>query len=172
MFNYVQGSSRVDVYVHKDGGGGDNQPQGAKTGDGGENKEKNYAFSRLLTGGKNLRAVSGHTASAMFNMAKSTVQYAHSFVGDQNGDKSLQEQIDRQTEVREDILGSMFSVGMATAQWGVFGFVLGTVTKGTELALKYSKRQKEYNMKIFKEENGIQYLRARASINLTTGRLR
>ena len=46
------------------------------------------------------------------------------------------------------------------------------VTSGVSLAVKYAGREREFNYKVFKENNAIEYQRARASINMTTGRLR
>ena len=53
-----------------------------------------------------------------------------------------------------------------------FGVVLGAVRSVMNIGYKYAEREREYNFKVFKQENAIEYKRARANINLTFGRLR
>lgn len=172
MYNYVQGASRIDVYVHKDGMGGTSaQPQGAKTGEE-EEEKKRGSFSKIAFGGKNTKALSTFTVKTIQSIAKSTNSYVRSFAGARNGDKSLQEQLDRQAEIREDTINSALTIGIMGVQWGLLGIGVGVLSKSTELLFKYGERNRDYDMKVFKEENNIQYMRARAGINLTTGRLR
>ena len=100
-------------------------------------------------------------------------------IGYENGDAALQDTTQRRWEIFEDraSVASSIAMGALYGSWGgPIGAVLGAALNGLSTAIsidyKYKGRQREYNVKLFKEENGIEYLRARASINLTTGRLR
>ena len=93
-------------------------------------------------------------------------------MGDRNGDKALQSIVDRQIEIADDTLNSLLTVGITTAQFGLAGLAMSSVTVGTSLVMKYATRKREYDVQIFKENQNIQYMRARAGINLTNGRLR
>ena len=68
-------------------------------------------------------------------------------------------------------------MGGVYGAWGgpigsAIGAGLGAIQSGLSLAVKYAGREREFSYKVFKENNAIEYRRARASINLTTGRLR
>lgn len=175
--SYTQGATKVEVIVRKEGGGGDSdekkQPQGAETGAAaGKGGATNKPSFKSLTGGKNRKAVDHYMAKQAFNLAKKTISFFNSTKGDRNGDKALQAQVDRQTEIAEEVCTSAFGIVMATAQWGVVGLAVSSVAVGVNLATKYAARKREYDMNIFKENQNIQYMRARAGINLTNGRLR
>ena len=79
----------------------------------------------------------------------------------------------------KDVTNIASSVGMGAlyGSWGgpigaVLGAAFGAVSSGVSTAVKYAGREREFNYKQFKENNAIEYQRARASISLTTGRLR
>lgn len=93
-------------------------------------------------------------------------------MGDRNGDKALQSIVDRQIEIADDTLSSLLTIGITTAQFGLVGLAASAVAVGTGLVTKYVARKREYDVQIFKENQNIQYMRARAGINLTNGRLR
>jgi len=68
-------------------------------------------------------------------------------------------------------------MGAVYGAWGgpigaIIGATLGAVSSSVSIGLKYAAKKEEYNYKAFKENNAIAYQRARASISLTTGRLR
>ena len=68
-------------------------------------------------------------------------------------------------------------MGAVYGAWGgpigaILGATFGAISSGASTAVKYLGREREFNYKVFKENNSIEYQRARASINLTTGRLR
>ena len=66
--------------------------------------------------------------------------------------------------------------GVSMAWAGPVGIILGGalsgITSGGSLISKYSKREREYNFTIFKEQSSIEYQRARAGTDWTNGRLR
>lgn len=173
--SFVQGATRVEVIVRKDGGVSDEkQPQGARTGNGGDSggATSKSSFNRLATGGKNRKAMTEFYAKMAFNNAKKIIGFYTSTVGDRNGDKALQSIVDRQIEIADDTLNSLLTIGITTAQFGLAGLAASSVAVGTSLVMKYATRKREYDVQIFKENQNIQYMRARAGINLTNGRLR
>lgn len=107
------------------------------------------------------------------------IQYAIGGLGYKYGDQTLQESVSREWEIISDTanIASSISMGALYGSWGgpigaVMGAVMGAVSSGMSTAVKYMGRERDFNYKVFKENNAIEYQRARASINLTTGRLR
>lgn len=173
--SFVQGATRVEVIVRKDDGVSDEkQPQGARTGDGGDSggATSKSSFNRLVTGGKNKKAMADFYAQMAFNNAKKIIGFYTSTAGDRNGDKALQSIVDRQIEIADDTLSSLLTVGITTAKFGLVGLAVSSVATGAGLVMKYAARKHDYDVQIFKENQNIQYMRARAGINLTNGRLR
>ena len=87
--------------------------------------------------------------------------------------------MERRFEIVQDATNFASSVAMGAAYGSAggpygaaIGAVLGAVSSGVSLAFKFAGRQRDFEYKVFKENNAIEYQRARASINLTTGRLR
>jgi hypothetical protein len=63
--------------------------------------------------------------------------------------------------------------GVQGGPWGIaIGALAGAATSAISIGEKYLTRERDFNYKVFKENNAIEYQRARASISLTTGRLR
>lgn len=173
--SFVQGATRVEVIVRKDDGVSDEkQPQGARTGNGGDSggATSKSSFNRLATGGKNQKAMADFYAQMAFNNAKKIIGFYTSTAGDRNGDKALQLIVDRQVEIADDTLSSLLTIGMTGIKFGLIGLAVSSVAVGTGLVTKYAARKREYDVQIFKENQNIQYMRARAGINLTNGRLR
>ena len=95
------------------------------------------------------------------------------------GDSAQQEAAQRNLELLEEGGGMLTSIGIGAtygARGGAIGMILGAtlaaITTASSIGVKYANKAREYNMKVFKEENGIEYKRARANLSLTTGRLR
>ena len=178
-----KGTQRIEIIVRKAGSGGttgandksadnanndsankDEQTQGAK------NKRRNDVWWRTqLT----------HGAAVAKQIGTQWFGYYLAGTGYRQGDQALQQQLERQVEYVSDVTNVATSVAMGAtygAAGGVPGAILGALMMGgqtlSSLGVKYSTRQRDYNMKIFKENNAIEYKRARAQINLTTGRLR
>lgn len=184
---YQQGTQRIEVIVRKEGGNGN---VGAKTtqaenvGGGGE-KGKNSIWSFLAGSNRPERqhrvAITNltHTAAAAKQISFQYLTFEMGGVGIRSGDQALQENTSRQLEIFKDTTGLASSVvmGAVYGSWGgpigtIIGAGLAAATTGVSLLFKYKDREREFNFKRFKEDNAIEYKRARANINLTTGRLR
>lgn len=68
-------------------------------------------------------------------------------------------------------------MGAVYGAWGgpvgaVMGATIGAISTSASIGFKYLNREREYSYKIQKEENAIEYKRARAQTSLTNGRLR
>ena len=107
------------------------------------------------------------------------LNYEISGLGYKYGDQALQQQVERKVEQISDVTNIATSMAMGAtygAAGGPLGMAIGALMMGTQTGIsthfKYQTREREYNMKMFKENNAIEYKRARAQINLTTGRLR
>lgn len=107
------------------------------------------------------------------------IEYWVGGLGDRYGDQAYQEQVQRQVEIIKDTtnIASSVAMGAVYGSWGgpigaALGMLFGAISSGVSTASKYANRRREFNYKVFKENNAIEYQRARASINLTTGRLR
>lgn len=178
---YQQGVQRIEIIVRKDGGGGVTGAKQMETDGAGSNEQKDYQ----LTGGRSQRVRRRIITNTMHAIAVGKqmftlgANYFISGIGDYTGDQALEQQVHRNFEIVNDASNflSSFIMGGVYGAWGgpigsAIGAGLGAIQSGLSLAVKYAGRGREYNYKVFKENNAIEYRRARASINLTTGRLR
>lgn len=185
----TQATQKIDVFVHKTGGGGFSE--GAGTG-----AKEHTASTQSTTSGSSLRKtllgsdsparqrrVIITNATHAFAVTKQTIwaslNYKAGGIAYETGDEAQQDMAQRTIEVVQDVGGFASSVGMGAvygAWGGPLGSLLGATMAGTQkvvsTGLKYKGRARDYDIKMFKENNSIAYSRARANINLTTGRLR
>lgn len=181
---HQQGTQRIEVIVRKEGGG--SAETGAKETMPEDIGGKETTWRTSVFGSENpnriKRVVKTNTTHAIAIAKQVTdlgIQYWISGLGNRYGDQAYQEQISRDFEIVKDVTGIASStvMGAVYGAWGgpvgaIIGGVLGLVSSSISTAVKYADRQREFNYKVFKENNSIEYQRARASINLTTGRLR
>ena len=187
MSLYQQGTQKIEIIVRKDISGSDT---GAKE-VGAENvTASNAETSTAATSGKSggtlsyrqarmLRVSTLHSWGVMKQVGETAINYYVSGLGDMYGDEALQARAERVVESVIDVGGFASSVGMGAASmsWAgpvgmIIGGSLGAISSGASIGAKYASRRREFSYKIFKENNAIEYQRARASINYTTGRLR
>lgn len=175
---YQQGSQKIEVVVRREGKGSN---QGAKNIDAENSKDGEEEESGKLTAKQKhmIKTNLTHIYAASIQIAGLSINHIIGGIGLQSGDKSLQEQVQRNMEIFTDVQGTASSTMMGMvfgAKGGPIGMavggVLGLATSLTSTIVKYAGRQRDYDYKVFKENNAIEYKRARASINLTTGRLR
>lgn len=184
----VQGGSQsIEIIVRKESGNGN---VGARTTQaenvgGGSSKSKNSTWA-FLTGSNRPERQYRVAKTNLTHIAAVAKQISFQYftfqlggVGMRSGDQALQESAMRQLEIYRDTSGLASSVvmGAVYGSWGgpigtIIGAGLGAATTGMSLLFKYADRRREFNFKRFKEDNAIEYKRARANINLTTGRLR
>ena len=176
-------SGRIEIIVRREGGAGSGNA-GAKTRSA---EEGTQTLLAKLTGTDDKSAQRNILWSAgkeLYSTSKEiALQRVNAWAGDQgyyHGDASYQDLVQRNIERINDTSGTAVNVAMATivgastagGLGAIVGFATSAISSGNNLILKYIGRQIDYNVKIFKQENEIEYLRARASINFTTGRLR
>lgn len=181
MALYQQGVQRIEVIVKREGSGGQ---QGAKetepekaTANGGEETDTTQGTTWKRK--RFIKTNVTHAFSVVKQVADYHIDYAISGIGMKNGDEALQDRVQRQYEVVKDVSNVATSIAMG-ATYGsaggpvgaALGAVFGAVSSVTTTAFKYADRQREYDFKMFKINNSIEYKKARANINLTTGRLR
>ena len=175
---YYQQAQKIEVIVRKEGGNGE---KGNKETDienaGSKNEEP--------TGGVSKRAKRfwvtnlTHSAAVGKQFANAAINYWQSGLSMEYGDEAYQDVVGRQIEYVQDRLNFATSVAMG-ATYGSFGGVpgmaIGAVLGGASSIIsthfKYLNRHRDYNFKVFKENNAIEYKRARANLSLTNGRLR
>lgn len=182
---YQQGTQRIEVIVRKESsGGGDINAKEKDTdslGGGGETTWRTSVF-----GSENpqrikrvIKTNTTHALAVTKQVVDLGIEYYISGLGMKYGDQAYQENVERRVEIVKDVTNVASSIGMGAlyGSWGgpigaVLGATFGAVSSGVSLAVKYAGREREFNYKVFKENNAIEYQRARASINMTTGRLR
>lgn len=185
---YTQERQRIEIIVRKDAGGGS---EGAKVRDadtpissGGD--ESGSSLMAKLTGSSSkmrqqrvIKTNATHALAISKQVVDLGIEYYIGGIGMRSGDTALQENVSRNMEIFKDATNMISSVSMGAlyGAWGgpigaVLGAVFGAVSTGASLTTKYMGRQREFDFKVFKEENAIEYQRARAGINMTTGRLR
>ena len=185
---YQQGTQRIEVVVRKESAGGIDNAVGAKEGSaesaGGSGKREGLIAT--LTGSTSIarqnrviKTNSTHLVAMTRQILFQQINWYATGIAIKTGDQALQENTMRQIEVVKDISGFASSVAMGAlyGSWGgpigtVLGATMAAITTATSTGLKYSERRREFNFKRFKQDNAIEYRRARANINLTTGRLR
>lgn len=179
-----RGTKRIVVVVRKDGGGGVDEPAGAgnkKADESGDSWKKKWFGSNDIRRVRrviktNLTQLAVHSFQ---NIERPLVNFWLQGIGIENGDDALKQITDRKTEIVRDGLSAAMSVSMGVfyGSWGgpvgmIVGGITGAMSSVSSLAYKYSTAEREFNYNKFKENNSIQYTRARANISLTTGRLR
>lgn len=180
---YQQGS-KIEVIVRKEDGGV--SQKGNNTTDTEENAGNSNSSNSKLFGStskqRQQRIIKTNLTHALavsrqiFNLA---LNYKLGGLGYEAGDQSYQDLVQRNFEIADDVLSIVSSAGMGAlyGSWGgpigaVAGAVLNTASTSVSIAMKYKNRERDYSVKQFKLNNEISYSRARAGINLTTGRLR
>lgn len=174
------GTQRIEVIIRKDASG----IQGANT------KNADQATTEVQQGDgtsrysqnrreRIIKTNATHILAAGRQIGMLAWQYTVSGKGIQTGDEALQQHYQRSWEVIQDTTGFAANIarGMVFGAWGgpmgvAVGGLIAATTSAASLGVKYSSRRREFNYKVFKENNAIEYRRARANINMTNGRLR
>lgn len=183
---YVQsGTQRIEIIIRKDGGGtkGANETEtDSVSSEGGENTGAGSSSAGKGLSAKKKRFLKvniTHGIGVVHQVADLAINYKVTGLGYSNGDQALQQQIERKVEIVTDVGNMATSIAMGAAYgstggpWGAaIGAVYGAIRSGSSLWAKYSKRERDYDFKVFKENNAIEYNRSRAMITETTGRLR
>lgn len=181
MFN--QRENRIEVIVKKESGGvvglGETDTDEISSGsfDGEDPRGKvaraNARRKRII------KTNATHGFAVMKQIGGLIAEYNISGLGDINGDQAYQQQVSRSFEKLEDATNITTSLmqGITYGSWGgpigtLLGGTFALLSTGTSTMIKYAKRDRDFNYKMFKENNSIEYQRARANINLTSGRLR
>lgn len=179
---YQSGVQRIEVIVRKEGGGG---TAGAKEKDGDEKPTK-QTWRTTVFGSEDPKRIHRvvktnvtHALAVSKQIIDLGIEYSIGGLGYKTGDQAYQDRVQRQIEVVKDVtnVASSVSMGALYGSWGgpigaALGATFGAVSTLTSINTKYANRQRDYDYKIFKENNAIEYQRTRANINLTTGRLR
>lgn len=178
---YQQGNQRIEIIIKKDGGNvnavavaPDKVTSTPKASTGEKSTTANNSFSSRF-----IRTNLTHAYAVAKQLGNYGIDYIVQGTGFLSGDQALQERTSRQTEFAMDFVNVASAIGMGItygASGGPLGSLFGAVFAGTtavsHIVYRQDTRKREYNYKIFKENNNISYIRTRASINLTTGRLR
>ena len=172
---YQLGSQRIEIIVRKDSGA---SSTGAKEKDPDQVSEHSSTMSDSARK-RFVRVNMTHGVAVARQVTNLGINYAVQGVGMISGDQALQENMARQFEVVQDVTNVASSVAMGLTygvSGGIAGMALGAmfglVSSVSSIGFKYAGREREFSYKQFKENNSIEYQRARASISLTTGRLR
>ena len=181
---YQQGTERIEIIVRKDSGVGENIA-GAKE-ESGSTRQRKQTWRTALFGSESssrmrriIKTNATHAIAISKQIGTMAVNYYIGGLGMMNGDEALQQQAQRTAEIVTDTFNfaSSIAMGAVYGAWGgpigsLLGATMGGVQSAVSIGFKYLGRQREFNYKEFKLNNAIEYNRARASINLTTGRLR
>lgn len=184
MPNLTQlGNQRIEIIVKKEGGSFSQTNAKEKETDniGGENEEYSFWLGTANRNRKHrvIKTNTTHGLAVLKQGLDLVMEYSIGGLAYKTGDQSYQENVQRRVEVVKDVTGFASSVGMGVlyGSWGgpigaVLGATFAAASTATSIGVKYAGRERDFNYKVFKENNSIEYQRARASINMTTGRLR
>lgn len=185
MALYEQGVKKIVVTIRQSGAGGKGT-RGAKTQETPEPKDEMSSWNMTMYGTTNQHRIDRikrinltHAIGVSRQVASYMISYKLSSLEMENGDATYSDYMQRQVEVIEDVSGiaTAFATGaLYGSGGGLSGAIVGSLASGASAiastAFKYINRQRDYEFKMFKINNGIEYKRARANISLTNGRLR
>lgn len=182
---YQQGTQRIEIIVRKEGGGAtDTASKETPTDEIGGGKDTTWRTSVFGSENPNrikrvIKTNTTHALAVSKQVVDLGIEYWIAGIGNKYGDQAYQDNVQRKFEIVKDVTNVASSIGMGAlyGSWGgpigtVLGAVFGAVSSGVSTAVKYAGRERDFNYKMFKENNAIEYKKARAGINLTTGRLR
>ena len=165
-----KGTERIEIIVKKSVDGGQ---AGAKEKDtDNPNDEENKEDKDATTSKHVKRTRITHALGLARQGLHAYIGYEVAGMGYTHGDANLQQRTERLVEMVSDGSSLIMSTAMGGITMGPVGALMGFAQSGIQLATKYATRQRDYDYTIFKQNNAIEYKRARAQINLTTGRLR
>jgi hypothetical protein len=183
---HQNGVQRIEVIVKKSGGyslaGAKETDAESPTGQSGGEFSTAEAAQTSQMSAKTKRFIKTnvtHTLAVAKQVADLMLEYEIAGLANKYGDEAYQDSVQRSFEIIKDTggLASSVAIGATYGSAGgpagmLIGASLAAISTGFSLASKYKGRQRDYSYKLFKENNAIEYQRARASINMTTGRLR
>lgn len=186
MAAFVQGTQKIEVVVRKENldaataGANEQAPEEAGSNAGTQAQGSGGESSFFGARGKNFARINATKALALGIMVgRLSLNYAVGGIAYRNGDAAMQEAVQRNLEMAEEGVTLISSIGIGAtygsaggAAGALIGATIGAISAGTSLIVKYAGRFRDYDAKMFKEENAIEYKRARAQVSLTTGRLR
>ena len=179
---YQQGNQKIEIIVRKQGGGDLGGSKGDRKKDPSEsasNKSIDKEGKMRARQTRMIRVNASHAVAVAKQAIGYTIEYQVGGIGYENGDNANQAIVGREMEKFKDGSNLVTAVAIGAtygASGGPTGMVLGAswqlISQSSALIAKYSTRQREYNAKMFKQDHAIEYKKARAQLNLTTGRLR
>lgn len=187
MAALVQGTQRIEVVVRKENldaataGANEQAPEEAGSNAGEQAQGSGGGQSGFFGArGKNFARINATKVLALGIMAgRLALNYSAGGVAYRNGDAALQDAVQRNYEMAEEGVTLISSIGIGAtygsaggAAGAIIGATIGAISAGVSLIVKYAGKFRDYDAKMFKEENAIEYKRARAQVSLTTGRLR
>lgn len=181
--NYQQGSQRIEVIVRKGsavgiGDKGKLDVENISSTQNGEGESGGTRYGNVSS--KRFWQIQGtHTLAVGKQITQQSINFYVNNLGLRTGDSNLQDLVSRQIEQVKDPVNILSSAAIG-ATYGasagpigmVFGAILNSLSTATGITFKYLQRGTEYQYEVFKQNNNIEYNRARAGINLTNGRLR
>ena len=171
-----QGTERIEVVVRKEGGvsvKGANEAAADEKTAGGEKDKENVKQKRFA------KIVLNHALPSSKQLVSTAVDFWATGIGYKYGDQALQDRTQRVIEQARDVENTAISIAMGAAgfAWAglpgiAFGAIAGAAQSLSSIAFRQARRERDFDFKVFKENSSVEYARARANINLTTGRLR
>lgn len=184
---YTQQTQRIEVIVRKEGGGGEKGNKEVDTEEAGNGNAKSFGGRATKAVRVVAKAQFLHGLAVTKQVANTGINYWVGGLAYEHGDEAYQQRVGRYMEVIQDGTSAATSVamgaaagamagsvvpGIGTAIGAVVGATLSGIKTTAGLISKYEGRKRDYDFKTFKENNAIEYKRARAQINMTVGRLR
>lgn len=171
MAIYNQQLNRLDVYVHADTlSQGDTAE--TKSVDPNNKQETQEEESREKINRRKL-ARSLHVTRTVINVATRQVpNFVIGQFGMMTGDSNYQAMTQRNLEKAQDVVGSSLGIGASAILLGPLGAVMSSIGVVTSLVSKYEQRNMQTAMDTWKQEQNVNYNKARAGVDITDGRTR
>ena len=187
---YQQGTRRIEVVIRREGyGAGGAGGAGARImggGGAGLGAGVTRTWRTAVFGSESperihrvIKTNATHAVAISKQVAMLTLNYQMAGLAQKTGDQAFQDRVQRTCEATFDgvNVASSIAMGALYGSWGgpigaVLGASFAAISTGVSIGLKYAGRERDFSYKVYKQENAIEYQRARAGISLTTGRLR
>ena len=171
MAVYNQQDNRLDVYIHADSVGASDRPNEKSTNP--NDKEENTLDNSRHKISKRQISKAINVSRTMVNIA--TRQVPNFVIGqfsNMTGDSNYQAICQRNMERFQDVSSAVMGIGASAVLFGPAGAMMAGIGTALSLTSKYESRNIETGLSIWKQEQSINYNKARSGIDITDGRTR
>lgn len=176
---YKQGIQKLEIIIRKDTNGGASGTKGLATSKASASQSEDLGED--IDESTKKKTLKQFAIAGVISIVKQTAFWGFDYyvggIGMRNGDQALQDQINAKLQIYKDTINVGTSLATGAIAGSVFGPVgalvgglLGSISSGLNIAGRNMEQKRQYDLQVFKENNAINYNKARAGRALTDGR--